>query len=54
MTMATDTDLDGMSREQLVVEVKRLRQGNNRQSLDEQLPHAPRTNASHPKRSDPR
>jgi hypothetical protein len=91
MTMATDTDLDRMSRQQLVVEVKRLRQGirehrdssghalcwhhptlwallpdrtdplptvpdwpqflrgciHYRQSLDEQLPQAPRTNEPH-------
>lgn len=91
MTMATDTDLDGMSREQVVVEVKRLRQGirehrdssghalcwhhpklwallpertdalptvpdwpqflrgciHYRQSLDQQLPQAPRTNEPH-------
>ena len=92
--MATNDDLDNMSREQLVVEVKRLRQGirehrdssghalcwhhpklwallpepadplptvpewpqflrgciRYRQSLDEQLPHAPRTNAPYPER----
>jgi hypothetical protein len=92
--MATDTDLDSMSREQLVVEVTRLRQGirehrdssghalcwhhpklwallpdqtdplptvpdwpqflrgciHYRQSLDEQLPDAPRTNEPHRER----
>jgi hypothetical protein len=92
--MAPDADLDSMSREQLVVEVKRLRRGirehrdssghalcwhhpklwallpdrtdplptvpdwpqflrgciHYRQSLDEQLPHAPRTNEPHRER----
>lgn len=92
--MATDADLDSLSREQLVVEVKRLRQGirehrdstghelcwhhpklwsllpeptdplptvpdwpqflrgciHYRQSLDVQLPDAPRTKAPHPER----
>jgi hypothetical protein len=92
--MAADADLDNMSCEQLVVEVKRLRQGirehrdssghalcwhhpklwallpertdplpavpewpqflrgciHYRQSLDQQLPHAPRTKAPHPER----
>ena len=92
--MTTDADLDTMSREQLLLEVKKLRQGirghrdstghelcwhhpklwsllpertdplptvpdwpqflrgciHYRQSLDAQLPDAPRTNAPHPER----
>ena len=39
-----DTDLDALSRNQLLAEVKKLRAGiRYRRSLDEQLPNAPRS-----------
>ena len=56
MTVAMDTDLDGMSREQLVVEVKRLRQGirEHRDSSGQELCwHHPRLWALLPERTDP-